>query len=54
MVIEHFVDGIGHRRFQWNRGNFPVTKFQHAHKTASGLDCNFVQPASSSRLYQQT
>jgi hypothetical protein len=32
MVVEHFVDGVGHAGIQRHRRNFPVTKFQHAHK----------------------
>ena len=32
MVVQHLVNGIGHAGFERNRGNLPVTKFQHAHK----------------------
>src|SRR5580765_421310 len=32
VVIEHFMNRIGHGCFQSHSSNLPVTKFQHAHK----------------------
>ena len=32
VVVEHLIDGVGYAGLQRNRCDFPVTKFQHAHK----------------------
>jgi hypothetical protein len=32
VVVKHFVDGVGYAGIQRNRRDFPVTKFQYAHK----------------------
>ena len=32
MVVEHFIDSVGHAGIERHRRDFPVTKFQHAHK----------------------
>src|SRR6266571_1947764 len=37
MVVEHFMNSIGHGCFQPHGCNFPVTKLQHAHKSPPSI-----------------
>src|ERR1700676_2738357 len=50
MMVQHFMNGVGHRGFYPHRGNLPITKVQHAHKSLLRLD-QTLEP-NSTRLNQ--